>query len=323
MKKGLLKISFLIILALIAISCKQDDDSTSISIRDRQEVYDENITEIEQYLQNHYLDLMDFSVKEVTSGETSIWDDMSTPGNPYPLQYITVKNDTRASLLTDDDNGDPVDYKLYYIVINEGVGENPVAVDSTYSAYKGWTLEDIVFDQNNTGVWFTFPESANASISGYRQILSLIKTEATDGSGTTINPDGSVSHNGFGRVIVFIPSGLAYFSINRPNIGQYRPLIFDIKLFYRRQRDHDNDRIESQYEDINGDKNYFNDDSDGDKLPDFVDTDDDGDGFLTKFEIRYEPDPILQPGVYDYYDFSSIPFCSGGLIKKHLDPNCN
>lgn len=321
MKKGLLKISFIVLLSITTLSCKKDDDRGPIAARDRQEVYDENIVEIEQYLQNHYLETSDFSINEITSGETSIWDDMNNPDNPYPLQSITVKNDTRSTLLTDHDNGDPVDYKLYYIIINEGLGSYPTSVDSTLTAYKGWTMEDTVFDQNNTGVWFTFPESAFSSISGFRQILSKIKTSPA--SQPSIGLDGTLSWPDHGRVIVFIPSGLAYFSISRPNIGQYRPLIFDIKLFYRRQRDHDNDRVESQYEDLNGDNNYFNDDTDGDKLPDFVDTDDDGDGFLTKFEIRYEPDPILQPGVYDYYDFSSIPFCSGGSIKKHLDPNCN
>lgn len=53
-----------------------------------------------------------------------------------------------------------------------------------------------------------------------------------------------------------------------------------------------------------------------DEVPDFVDTDDDGDYFTTESEIM---DPSGEP-----YPFVSIPTCGGsGTKKKHLDPLCH
>ncbi|MGX1025130.1 hypothetical protein [Psychroflexus sp. MBR-150] len=46
----------------------------------------------------------------------------------------------------------------------------------------------------------------------------------------------------------------------------------------------DNDGIPAELEDINGDGNLFNDDSDGDGIPNFIDTDDDNDNVLTASE---------------------------------------
>lgn len=43
----------------------------------------------------------------------------------------------------------------------------------------------------------------------------------------------------------------------------------------------DNDGIPAEYEDLNGNGNYYDDDTDGDGLPDFLDADDDGDNVLT------------------------------------------
>ena len=216
-------------------------------------------------------------------------------------------------MYTDGRIDDPVDYQLYYIVLNEGTGNTPKSVDSTFTAYKGWNLNNVIFDQNNQGIWFSFPQmTANdpVTISGYRQILNKIKT-SPDGTGSTLNPDGTTAWNNYGNVIVFIPSGLAYFSrYDLPNIGEYQPIVFQIKLFASRTRDHDGDKVRSIYEDRNNDNNYFNDDSDGDFLPDFLDLDDDGDGLLTKNENTYDSGGVV-----------IIPFadCDGDGIPNYLD----
>ena len=62
--------------------------------------------------------------------------------------------------------------------------------------------------------------------------------------------------------------------------------------------------------DRNNDNNYFNDDSDGDFLPDFLDLDDDGDGLLTKNENTYDSGGVV-----------IIPFadCDGDGIPNYLD----
>lgn len=311
--KSLLKISLLLVLAVTFFACPSDDDSSSdLSLRDYQEVYNENILEIETYLRTNYLVVdsdLNATITKIPEGgtQTSIWDQTQ-----YPLQSIIVKNDVRSSFASNAVSKDQVDYKLYYIVLQEGGGTNPTTIDSTFVSYKGWNLKNEVFDQNNVGMWFSYPD-VNQSISGFRQILPKIKTATA----SAINPDGSISYSNYGNILVFIPSGLSYFSTASAFIGAYSPIAFQIKLYANKQRDHDKDRILSKFEDVNNDGNYFLDDTDGDNIPDFLDVDDDGDGKLTKFEIKI---PNVTPN--QYYDFANIPICNSSGVKVHLNKNC-
>lgn len=346
--KNIYKILCFVVLGTFLTACPKTDTPGPIPLRDRQEVYDENLATIEAYLQDNYLTVdanMDATITAIPEGgtQTSIWDQTI-----YPLQSIPVKNDTRISVFADGAGLDDVDYKLYYIVLNEGGGEAPISIDSTFTAYKGWNLSNEIFDQNIQGTWSTFPESSSSFISGYRQILSQVKTEASN----IVNANGTITRTDFGNVIVFIPSGLAYFNNVISKVGQYSPICFQIKLFTKRERDHDGDRILSKFEDINGNGNYFDDDSDGDNVPDFFDVDDDGDGTLTKVEIT-KPTPLLpSDGPSLYYPYNAftilddpmtpedesllsepkgIPDCTSPVsdyttptrVRKHLNPDCN
>lgn len=76
-------------------------------------------------------------------------------------------------------------------------------------------------------------------------------------------------------------------------------------------RDDDNDGIPAEFEDLNGNGDLFDDDSDGDGIPNFLDVDDDGDNVLTRDELRpgtADTDPTINPldtdgdGVPDYLD---------------------
>lgn len=306
--KNIYKALCFVVLTTFLVACPSDDNTASIVIRDRQEVYDENLIEIEDYLKANYITIdanMDVTVTEIPDGgtETSIWDQTD-----YPLQSMTVKNDVRRTLLTDGLFSDPVDYKVYYIVLNEGEGVTPTAVDSTFTAYRGWNLSNVTFDQNTQGVWSSFPETNLSFISGYRQILSKIKTDVI--SPSDLNPDGTILRTNFGNVIVFIPSGLAYFSNTNVDIAQYAPICFQIKLYTRKERDHDGDGVKSKYEDINANGDYFDDDTDDDNFPNFLDVDDDGDGLLTKNENTYDGDGLI-----------IIPFADCDLdgIPNYLD----
>ena len=232
------------------------------------------------------------------------------------------------------------EYKLYYILLREGGGETPSRVDSTFVAYKGWNLDNTVFDRNNQGVWFSYPaiyQGEGEAISGFRHILAKLKTA----TGVMEDPEtGTVTHENYGTALVFIPSGLAYFS--GANTGtSYSPLAFQVKLFKKKQTDHDRDRVKGAYEDTNNNGDFFDDDTDGDDIPDFLDVDDDGDGVTTKTEIRK---PTGETGFLKYYPFNpimddpntpdidetdtkGIPNCAGDYVtiprlRKHLDRNC-
>lgn len=309
--KNIYKISFLAIL-LGLTSCKKDDDGVVITPpRDRAEVYGENILEIENYLKNNYLVINgdDVEVKAIDTDQTSIWDQTA-----FPLLSATVKNDVRKTVYTDGASDDTVDYKLYYIVLNQGGGQAPTQVDSTFTAYKGWNFDNEIFDQNNTGYWFSYPESELSSISGFRQILTKSGINAAASSSLNTST-GEVTYTDYGNVLVFIPSGLAYFATGSSQIGAYEPIVFQIKLYAIKERDHDKDGVLSKYEDKFSDGDYFNDDTDGDTIPDFFDVDDDGDGKLTKVENTYDSNgDVIIP--FDDCDNDGVP------NYLDLDDNC-
>ena len=65
------------------------------------------------------------------------------------------------------------------------------------------------------------------------------------------------------------------------NIWLSSNLIFKFELYQSEINDHDFDGVPSYLEDIDGDGEVFNDDTDEDEIPDYADQDDDGDGTLT------------------------------------------
>jgi len=74
----------------------------------------------------------------------------------------------------------------------------------------------------------------------------------------------------------------------------------------------------SKDEDLNNNGNLYDDDTDDDKIPNFLDVDDDNDLYLTKTERIKTKIPLV------YYNFNEIPFCvSGNGLKRHLDKKCN
>ena len=135
-------------------------------------------------------------------------------------------------------------------------------------------------------------------------------------------PDGTSEINNRGIGVVFIPSGLAYFN-NPPSasIGAYDPLIFNLQLgLFIENTDNDNDGVPSILEDVNGNGDIFDDNSDNDAereqglilgIPDFQDIDDDGDGVLTRTEISDADGNIITP----------YPDTDGDGTPDYLDPN--
>jgi hypothetical protein len=92
--------------------------------------------------------------------------------------------------------------------------------------------------------------------------------------------------------------------------------------------DDDNDGIPSLLEDINGNGNLEDDDTDGDGIPNYKDADDDGDNVLTKNE---NPDPNDDGNIDDAQDTDgdTIPDYldddddGDGVITRYEDENSN
>ena len=181
----------------------------------------------------------------------------------------------------DDEEVDVV-HKLYSLIVTEGKGSNPSVADSVYLKYEGKLLNGKIFDSNK--IWFdlqgTGSQSNSGVIEGFQHGLPKFKS----GDGVIDNPDGTFEVKNFGKGLIFMPSGLAYFRGTQPGKA-YAPLIFEIDLYAVNLADHDRDGVPSIVEDLNNDKNLFNDDTDEDRFPNYLDADDDNDGKLTKDEI--------------------------------------
>ncbi len=322
------KIKFYFILSMLSLalfSCSKNKDEEVTPPREYSEQYPTDLKDIEEYLKTYYIEEVttDFDIKisKIPTGGTqkSIWEQTT-----YPLQFREV-------------NLHGLKYKLYYLVLNQGVGESPSNVDAVFTAYKGDYLQQVTKDGVTTLTVTEFERSSNPQqffqltsvIRGWSEVFPLFK------KGTyTSNSDGTVSYKDFGAGVVFIPSGLGYYNSGSGSIPSYAPLVFNVKLYEVQRNDQDGDGIPSYLEDLDGDGYMYSftnttlyptkpttnpDDTDGDEVPDCFDVDDDGDNYTTKLERSYKD----ANGVVKYYDFANIPLCTGGNGKKrHLDPKC-
>jgi len=326
------KIVLLLILGISVVSCTKENRNTE-PLRDYAAQYALDLANIETFMQTHYMTVvnspgntedMDVTYTLITDPltQTSIWNQTT-----YPIQ-------TRLATVTQD--GVDNIYKLYYLKLREGTGatsKSPCNADRVLTSYRGEYIfastEKVAGVDVTTIKGFEFEQLINPQtyfnltnvIRGWSEIFPQFKTGTYSG-----NPDGTLSYDNFGAGVMFIPSGLAYYSTATGGIPAYSPLVFTFKLYEIQRVDQDGDGIFSFQEDLNNDGYVLRlpigavnpDDTDGDEIPDFLDVDDDNDFFTTKSEIK---NPIT--GVA--YPFTDIPTCggTGNGKKKYLDPTCN
>jgi FKBP-type peptidyl-prolyl cis-trans isomerase FkpA len=296
------KISFLLVFSIFGlISCNEDDAASATPPEPFAIQYPKDLAKIDAYLDTHHMEVSpdnDVTFLEIPAGNTTMQ---------------SIRTQTLYPLMSKNVDIEGVSHKIYYISLNEGTQENPTKVDSIFVDYKGDYIsgtsqeipntdttvtkkyrKNINFDSSQSPVWFTI----NTLIGGFSEILPFFKTGTS-----SLNSDGTVTYNNFGAGVMFLPSALGYYSQPTSTIPTYSPLIFSFKLKSVNYVDNDFDRIDSRYEDLNGDGNYLNDDTDGDGRYNFLDQDDDGDGITTKNEIRK---PIPYQGRSAYYPFNPI-----------------
>lgn len=317
------KYYFILLLAGIAmVSCnKGDDDETTVEVRDYKEQYKADKDSIENYLKTNYIKEVtadyDIVIEKIPAGgtQTSIWDQKT-----YPLESREVYNRD-------------VYYTVYYLTLRKGTGEAPCNTDRIYASYKGNLLNGTQFDTSyGYGTTFDlFVYTSGAVIDGWGEIFPKFRT----GTSTTA-ADGVITYDNYGAGVMFLPSGLAYYSSAQDKIPAYSCLVFSFKLFGLLRLDHDTkivgttvtaepDGVPDYFEDVNKDGNgngyvydlrdlvrypnppaWMKDDTDGDGLADFLDVDDDGDGYTTRFEIT-KPTGAPITGISKYYPFDPIP----------------
>lgn len=271
------KITLYILCVIVAfVSCSKDDETAPIMVdeRDRaeQQVIDKD--SLIGYLEAHYynssvfvgntnLSINDLVITELLSGESV----------PVDHTILIDAIETKTTVFVD------VDYEYYILRLNQGGGEAiPHFSDNIRVNFSGNLLDEVVFDSSANPVDFDL----TSLVPGWGRVIP----EFNIAESFIENEDGTISFTNAGVGVMFLPSGLGFFADIRPSIPIYSNLIFKFDLYQTEILDHDFDGVPSYLEDLDGDLNVFNDDTDGDSLPDYLDRDDDGDGVLTINELE-------------------------------------
>ncbi|WP_156032938.1 FKBP-type peptidyl-prolyl cis-trans isomerase [Sediminibacter sp. Hel_I_10] len=303
MKLNVVYIFAIVVLSCLS-SCKKDDDGDLVFLppRDRTEQQIADRDSLIGYLETHYYNSSTFDVPGNYSTSDIVLTELPKDDSGNYLSLPDPENNTllidSPLLETNTTTFAETEYEYYVLRLNEGGGENPNFSDNIKINYSGILLDGEVFD--NT-VNADMPLDLVRLIPAWRIVIPSFGTAE---GGSTLNEDGTFSYENYGLGVMFIPSGLAYFS-EVPYT--YTNLIFKFELYDSTVNDHDGDGVLSHLEDINENSNVFDDDSDGDGLPDYVDTDDDGDGVFTLFEdIDGDGDPTNDDtnnnGIPNYLD---------------------
>ena len=248
---------------LTATKCDDDEPTyTEPEIRDRTEQYLEvEKDSIINFLKSHTYTLdaqYNMEIKSLTdpATQTSLWDDPN-------LQVKKVEDPEVEDLI----------YDVYYIPFTYGNRLQIDKYDKVLTSYKGYTLDLEIFDAtvDDLPSWLFVA----STIKAWQEILPLFK----DGTYTP-NSDGSVTFSGYGAGFLITPSGLGYYNYVQNSIPEYSPLIFSFKTFLA-DKDLDNDNVPTLLEDLDGDGDPTNDNTDGDNMPNYLDDDDDNDGVKT------------------------------------------
>lgn len=305
---SLRKIGFFILcFVVVVLSCKKDDgddDGTpTVEIRDRGEQQEIDNELILEYFSKHYFNKSFFENNADARLSDLVIDSLIPPATNAPVDHVLLideLNATNSILEKKNVVFRETDYEYYILKLKQGGGEgSPSFVDDIRVFYEGFLLNDEVFDSTlDIPVAFDLATDIGlpGGVSGWLNVFPNFNV-AED---FVTNQDGTVDFIKPGVGVMFLPSGLAYFNIARPSISSYSPLIFKFELLQYFENDHDNDGIPSYLEVGVNTENLTIDtleklieiDTDEDGNPDFLDSDDDGDGILTIDEdIDKDGDP--------------------------------
>ena len=225
-------------------------------------------------------------------------------GEPFGTIDTIQNNETSLynQVVTQNISHNDINYKLYYLKIAQGLNDNPTRYDSVFVRYRGFRLDSVKFDEvttyNTSKSWLTL----TSVIQGWKYGFPNFK------SGTNISQPGQpIKFTDTGKGVLFIPSGLAYGNLATGSISENSPILFHIELALVVRADNDNDGVLNKDEDLDGDGEVADDDTDEDGVPNYVDPDDDNDGTPTKDEdANGDGDPTNDDtdndGIPDYLD---------------------
>ncbi len=304
----------LLLSVLCFTSCKKDDDDiVTIPIRDRTEQQAADKDSLLNYLNTHYYNSAVFEVPGNYTYEDIVIEEL--PVDIDTGEYLDLPDPDNQTLLIDAIETFTieyldVEYEYYTLTLNEGGGESPNSSDTINVNYLGQQFDGEAFDSSANSANFDLL----SLIPAWRYVIPRF------GTATSIveNEDGTFSYDNYGLGVMFIPSGLAYFSAAPTGLSQYENLVFKFELYTTEANDHDSDLVFSFIEDLNGNGDVSDDDTDLDGVPNYFDIDDDGDGVITRFEdLNNDGDPTN-----DDTDEDGIPnYLDSGTALSNQDDN--
>ncbi|WP_400077887.1 FKBP-type peptidyl-prolyl cis-trans isomerase [Winogradskyella sp. R77965] len=327
MKISTFKLYLCVLAALtVFISCEEDDPIINDFVEeDRTEQQEKDNDSILDYLSSHYYNssffetgtdhkYTDIIISELPEGEDV--PDGST------LLIDAVETHTTEFL--------EADYEYYILRINQGGGEAPKFTDLVRVRYEGSSVEDgDVFDSRITPLDLALVGNGINTF-GTIRAWQLVMPSFNASTGFSLD-NGVVNYNNFGLGVMFVPSGLAYFS-GITTGSSYDNLIFKFEMLQYETVDDDGDGIPSYVEDLDANLSVFDDDSDEDEAPNFIDLDDDGDEVSTFNELEQtiyivdtnmgESEPILDANEYEFSRITNAGIITITTVKA-LDTNSN
>ena len=317
---------YLCVATTMLVSCDPDDDDTVTFVEeDRAEQQIKDRDSLINYLSSHYYNSSFFETGS-NHKYTDIIITKLEEGETVPDGSTLLSADVETLNINYLD----VNYEYYVLNLNQGGGEAPHFTDEVRVRYEGSSVNDgEVFDSRVTPI--DLPLVGNGfttfgTIKAWQLVMPLFNT-AVDFS----LDNGVVNYNNFGLGVMFVPSGLAYFS-SATTGSSYDNLIFKFEMLQSEVADHDLDGIPSYAEDLDMDIDVFNDDTNEDDFPNYIDQDDDGDEVTTFNELTQtiytvdtnngEEEPVLEANEYEYSRTTSSGIITITTVKA-LDTNSN
>ncbi len=297
----ILRSTLLLFVLFGLFSCK-DDESTSVYVVPYAEQEPIDNTAIIDFLNNYYFNEEDFiNLNEnfqfdiKFSTESSSGDYSRTPLIDYVGNVIN-----NFTIITKTINVEDVAHTLYVLKLIQGDGAiKPRFCDEAFLSYEGVLLDNSVFDNALNPIKLDLSET----VKGFSESVS----EFNIATNTLDNGDGTFTYEKYGVGAAFMPSALGYYNGGAGGISPYSPLIFKLKVYGTTELDHDNDGIPTYLEDLNGNNDLLDEDTDEDTIPNFQDNNDDGDPILTINEDEnndgnYFNDDVDNDGVPNFLD---------------------
>lgn len=294
---------FLFALACVFISCEEDEGPTvTFEERDRGEQQIVDKDSLLSYLSTHYYNSSFFDTDEDRTIEDILITELAEGEEVPEGSTLLIESNLLETIVVDYLD---TEYEYYILRLNQGGGESPNFTDRVRVRYEGSNVDEgDVFESISTPVDLNLQtDGFNAgAIKAWQFVIPTFNTAES----FTSNADGITDYNDYGFGVMFVPSGLAYYFGTQTG-DSYANLIFKFELLQYEVRDHDSDGIPSFVEDLDNNKDVFDDDTDENQTANFIDFDDDGDGVATLNELvqnvrtfnEGQEEPVLDENEYE------------------------